>query len=243
MAGEWIKMRTDLAEDPAVIGIADELDMDEDAVVGKLHRLWSWADRQLSDGNARSVTEKWVDRYVNAPGFARAMAKQGWLVIDSAGVTFPNFERHMSQTAKKRALTRERVRASRSASVTPTGADCNAPGVTSSPSHSYSSSPKKKKKGTRFTPPSLEEVQAYCESAGFPIDVKHFIDHYTETGWRKKGGSEIRDWKAAVRNWHRNDEKYKASQSRAGPAIGRRTAVNANAARLFLDMQVPVGDE
>ena len=109
MADQWIKMRTDLSTDPAVIAIAGATGLDEDHVVGKLHRLWSWADGQLRDGNAPSVTGSWVDRYLGAPGFAEAMQTAGWLTIADTGISFPNFDRHMSTTAKKRALTARRV--------------------------------------------------------------------------------------------------------------------------------------
>lgn len=117
MAGDWIKMRTDLATDPAVIAIADDTGLDEDSVVGKLHRLWSWADQQTEDGNARGnakgnargVTEKWIDRYLGAQGFARAMASAGWLEIYDDGIVFPDFQKHNGQTGKRRALTAKRV--------------------------------------------------------------------------------------------------------------------------------------
>jgi hypothetical protein len=39
MAGEWLKMRHDLADDPAVIRLADIVQLDDDAVIGKLFRL------------------------------------------------------------------------------------------------------------------------------------------------------------------------------------------------------------
>lgn len=116
MAGDWIKMRNDLAEDPAVIAIAGALDVEEDLVVGKLHRLWSWADRQSRDGHADSVTEKWIDRYVQRDGFARAMLKAGWLSITETGISFPNFDRHNGKSAKTRALATDRQRNAR---VTP----------------------------------------------------------------------------------------------------------------------------
>jgi hypothetical protein len=109
MAGDWIKMRCDLHEDPAVISMAAALDLDEDTVVGKLHRLWSWADRHTTDGNAVGVTETWVDRHVNRSGFAQAMSGAGWLTISAAGITFPNFDRHNLQSAKRRALGSLRV--------------------------------------------------------------------------------------------------------------------------------------
>lgn len=96
-------MRLDLAEDPAVIGVAADLGLDEDSVVGKLHRLWSWASKVSRDGHAASVTKTWLDRYVGATGFAEAVAKHGWLMlIDGGGIRIPNWEHWLSQSAKAR---------------------------------------------------------------------------------------------------------------------------------------------
>lgn len=53
MAGDWLKVRLDLRNDPAVIGMAEKLGIDQDTVVGKLIRLWSWFDLQSRDGHAR----------------------------------------------------------------------------------------------------------------------------------------------------------------------------------------------
>jgi len=113
MAGDWIKMRMDLADDPAVIAIAAALQLDEDTVVGKLHRLWSWGDRHTTDGKARGVTGAWVDRYVNAEGFAAAMSAAGWLSVEGHGITFPRFDRHNGASAKRRAAHTRRVASSR----------------------------------------------------------------------------------------------------------------------------------
>lgn len=113
MAGDWIKMRTALANDPAVIAIALDLDKSEFEVVGMLHHLWSWADSQSQDGHIKRVTEKWIDRYVHCQGFAKSMVDAGWLVIETDGITFPNFDRHNGESAKKRAEATERKRISR----------------------------------------------------------------------------------------------------------------------------------
>ncbi len=109
MAGDWIKMRVDLADDPAVIGIALDLGIDEDAVVGKLWKLWSWANCQTCDGNAPGVRVAWVDRYLRCEGFAAAMIRYKWLLVTDDGIRIPNFERHNGKSAKQRALTSERV--------------------------------------------------------------------------------------------------------------------------------------
>ena len=123
MAGDWIKMRCNLADDPAVIGMARRTGLDEDTIVGKLHRLWSWADQHTIDGNAASVTKTWLDRYTCVTGFADAMANEGWLEVTDDGLTFPRFDRHNGQTAKRRALTSRRVHKNRHQK-------CNAPSVT-----------------------------------------------------------------------------------------------------------------
>ncbi len=109
MAGDWIPMRLDIARDPAVIGMAAALGLDEDTVVGKLHRLWSWANEQLQDGNAVGVTETWLDRHVGVTGFAQAMSAQGWLLVDNEGIAIPHFDTYNSKSAKTRLLTARRV--------------------------------------------------------------------------------------------------------------------------------------
>jgi len=118
MAGDWIKMRVDLRDDPAVIAIAAATDLDEDTVVGKLHKLWSWANRHTTDGNAAGVTLFWIDRYLSATGFSQAMVEAGWMLEmtqSGGGIRFPAFDRHNSESAKRRALTAERVAKHRNA--------------------------------------------------------------------------------------------------------------------------------
>ena len=60
-----------------------------------------------------------------------------------------------------------------------------------------------KPKRKRFTPPTLEEVQAYCLERNNTIDPQQFIDYYTSNGWLV-GKNKMKDWKAAVRTWERN---------------------------------------
>lgn len=109
----WIPLRHDLSEDPAVIGIAAALGMDEDHVVGKLHRVWSWFDRQTIDGVARSVTQQWIDKFTATTGFADAMVREGWLVSVDGTLTMPNFDRWISESAKTRLLASRRKRKER----------------------------------------------------------------------------------------------------------------------------------
>jgi hypothetical protein len=118
----WIKMRVELVDDPAVVAIAEATGLDEFGVVGRLHRLWSWADVHTVDGNARGVTRAFVDRYLNCTGFADSMVKAGWLSFDGELMTFPSFQSHNGETGKQKALTAKRVanhKAKGNAKVTP----------------------------------------------------------------------------------------------------------------------------
>lgn len=57
-----------------------------------------------------------------------------------------------------------------------------------------------KEKEKRFTPPTVEEVRAYCQERGNGIDAQTFVDFYTAKGW-KIGKESMKDWKASVRTW------------------------------------------
>ena len=63
---------------------------------------------------------------------------------------------------------------------------------------------KDSKYNKRFVPPSMEDVQGYITEKGYSVDAERFIDYYTANGW-KVGKNSMKDWKAAVRNWERNN--------------------------------------
>lgn len=58
-----------------------------------------------------------------------------------------------------------------------------------------------------FTPPTIEEVRAYCLERNRGIDPEKWLDHYSANGWRV-GPNPMKDWRAAVRTWERNEGKY-----------------------------------
>ena len=66
--------------------------------------------------------------------------------------------------------------------------------------------PKATRARTKFTPPSLEEVQAYCTERENTVDAQRFVDYYASKGW-VIGESPMKDWKAAVRNWERRERE------------------------------------
>jgi len=104
MAGDWIKVREDLRQDTAVLALAARLSLDEDTIVGKLHRFWSWASANTTDGKLPDVDCKTIDHIVDVAGFADALMNVKWLKRGKKrGLVIPKFGAHMSHSAKARA--------------------------------------------------------------------------------------------------------------------------------------------
>ena len=57
-----------------------------------------------------------------------------------------------------------------------------------------------------FTPPTLDEVAGYCNERKNKIEPQKFIDFYQSKGWRV-GNQKMKDWRASVRLWERNEKK------------------------------------
>lgn len=66
--------------------------------------------------------------------------------------------------------------------------------------------PKKKTKTTRFIPPTVEEVRRYCQENNYSVDAERFVDFYECKGWMV-GKNKMKNWKAAVRTWVRQNGK------------------------------------
>jgi hypothetical protein len=213
----WIKLDDTTPDKPEVIGIANLLSLDQDTVLGKLVRLWIWADQQTLNGNAGgngvSVTLSFVDRCTHQEGFGQAMQNVGWLELGVGGLlTFPHFDRHNGQTAKQRALTSKRVIKHR----TTCNAICNAD-VTPQPlTKALPEKEKEKEKENNhithighskktFIPPTLDEVSTYCKERGSKVDSEYFYDYQIARDWILSNGKKVKDWKAVIRTWERND--------------------------------------
>lgn len=61
-------------------------------------------------------------------------------------------------------------------------------------------------KKKRFVKPTVEEIEAYCKERDNGIDAERFWDYYEARGWAI-GKNQMKDWKAAVRTWEKNNRK------------------------------------
>ena len=65
---------------------------------------------------------------------------------------------------------------------------------------------KNKGKTSRFTPPTLQEVENYIKEKGYSIDAEAFIAFYDSNGWLV-GKNKMKSWKSAVTTWAKREEK------------------------------------
>jgi hypothetical protein len=238
MAGDWIKVEHTTPDKPEVFTLAELLQIDPDAVTGKLLRLWIWADQQTIDGNARSVTFALLDRIAGQRGFADALAKVGWLQVVDGGVVFSNFERHNGDTAKKRAQGSRRVakhRTCNAESVTESQ-DCNAASVTKALPEKRREEIKDTHAGAAFgeqgqafipekmnTPECLRAFAQWCdwcESQGFDAINPRFNGIQAEAVWSQANRIGPEAWPLCVE--HSIANGYKSIVQRTEPAGGKR---------------------
>lgn len=109
MRRPWIKIEVSTPDKPEVCTIATKLRIDPDSVVGKLVRLWSWAELNGVDSNDLSVTKEFLDKLCSRKGFADALISANWLIEEDGKLRFPKFERHNGYASKVRGLTARRV--------------------------------------------------------------------------------------------------------------------------------------
>lgn len=62
-------------------------------------------------------------------------------------------------------------------------------------------------KPKKFQKPTIEQIRTYCKEAGKDIDAEAFFDFYEAKGW-VVGRAPMKDWKAAVRNWAKNESQF-----------------------------------
>lgn len=108
MAGDWIKVEKATRGKPEVLRLAVALNVHPMHALGLCVAFWSWADDQLTDGHAVGVTKEVLDTHLGHAGFCEALESVGWLQVRSGSLVVPHFDRNLSESAKNRALAKDR---------------------------------------------------------------------------------------------------------------------------------------
>lgn len=93
------------------------------------------------------------------------------------------------------------------------------------------SAPPSPRASKRFSPPGLEEIEAYfAEKGGTAAQAERFRDFYESNGW-KVGKNPMKSWKAAASGWMSRDKESakKASAPRSKPFMASRPPEEAAA--------------
>ena len=223
MSGDWIKMRVDLRDDPAVFKLAEILKVDELHVVGCLFCFWAWADKHAVDGRVDGATSRLVDKVSSTIGFADALVKVGWLSVFDGWIELPNFERHNGASAKERGLKNARQARWRAKRDDPVDASPSTQETTNpstreekrrediSTTNVVDGGAREKSRPTRRCPPSFSvtpELRTWASEHAPLVDIElqtaKFMDHTFKAS--------ITDWAATWRNWMRKDQEYAADR-------------------------------
>lgn len=61
-------------------------------------------------------------------------------------------------------------------------------------------------KSRRFSPPTLDEVKAYIQEKGLPIDPAAFWEYYETGNWQDSKGQKVKNWKQKALTWARHEK-------------------------------------
>jgi hypothetical protein len=73
------------------------------------------------------------------------------------------------------------------------------------------------KKKNSLAPPNTAEVMLFATESNLNLDAEAFCDYYGAQGWKLSNGNQMKDWKAAARNWSRRDREKSDSAKAKDP--------------------------
>jgi hypothetical protein len=104
MTGHWIPWTVGLTRKLEVMHLSRLLRRSRWEVASRLMQVWEWADGETVNGSLPGLGPADIDIAAGMAGFGAAMESVGWLLVDSIGVVFPNWDRWNTESAKKRLM-------------------------------------------------------------------------------------------------------------------------------------------
>ena len=123
----WIKLQTNIWDNPKIDYLTHEVGLPLEMVVGIVSRLWSWFDQYTEDGKTDKIGKAKVNRIIVTSvtqlrdkcnnmdsssvteRFIECLMFIGWIAEnDQGGYTLPKWGEHNGATAKKRASDQKR---------------------------------------------------------------------------------------------------------------------------------------
>jgi predicted phage replisome organizer len=231
---KWIKIVTDVFDDEKVILI--ESMPEADSIIVIWFKLLCLAGKQNRDGllmlnDKIAYTDEMLATVFRRPVNTVRLALQTFerfamIEIVDGTICIANWEKH--QNASKLAELREYNRIAQQKSrakrkllpaVNDSQTNVNDSQGTDieedkekEEDKENNSVPQAESRAKRFTPPTVEEVRSYCAERKNNVDAQRFVDYYTSNGWLV-GKNKMKDWRAAVRTWERNNTSSSKANS------------------------------
>jgi hypothetical protein len=109
-AGMWIKWERGLIKKPEIMRIAKILEVTKYHAAACCMQVWEWAEDVTVDGIVHDIDPSDVSDAVGVAGIGEAMCKVDWLTDVGTGISFPKWDRHNGDPAKRRAEKAEYMR-------------------------------------------------------------------------------------------------------------------------------------
>ena len=224
---KWIKITTDIFDDEKILLI--ESLPDAYAIITCWFKLLCLAGKQNNSGvflmGRIPYTDKMLATIFRMKESTVTMALKtfeqfGMVEIVDGVITIPNWNKHQTLDAYEKKKERDRMyQAERRATQRALVEQSSDSHTTQSSDVAISDKDKEKEiekdnnivvaeNATtirkRFIQPTIEEVKAYCQERKNNVDAERFVDYYNSNGWMV-GKNKMKDWKAAVRTWERNN--------------------------------------
>jgi hypothetical protein len=203
----WTEAHQALGRHPKLLKLAGMLRVHRAQALGHLQYLWWWALDYAPTGDVSALTPAEISAASEWQGepslFQKSLKACGWL--DEDGMIH-DWMQYAGRLVEARRMDAERKRASRivSAGHPP---DILPPSRVPNSTQPNSTNPTQQTKrgyGGKFAPPTLEEVKEHIRSKGYSVDPERWFAFYESNGWRV-GKNPMKNWKAAVVTWTKND--------------------------------------
>lgn len=63
-----------------------------------------------------------------------------------------------------------------------------------------------------FTPPTIDDVIAYCKERGSSVDPEKFFDYFDAGGWTDSRGNRVKNWKQKIITWEGREKRGENEQ-------------------------------
>jgi len=91
-----------------------------------------------------------------------------------------------------------------------------------------------------FTPPTFEELEAYCKEKGFEHLAKQIYDYYVEGDWHDSNGKKVINWKQKLCGvWFKESNRSNAQQQLSKPTKLDLLMQSSKGADKYLDQMFP----